>query len=207
MIRLILVDDHVMMRESLGEVLAREPDIEVVGDAGEGKAALAIVSELLPDVVVTDITMPGYDGIDLTRRIVSACVGVKVLALSTHLERRYVQQMLDAGALGYVNKAGGREELLRGIRAVAAGTRYLCQEVAAMLVTPTKDVGPTTLGRREIEVLKMIAKGKTSAEIGGVLFISPGTVEVHRRNILRKLDLHNIAGLTQYAIREGLISL
>ena len=208
MIRLLLADDHTIVRESLREVLSRESDIEVVGEAGDGTQALLRVHELMPDLVVTDISMPGLDGIALTKRIREECPGVKVLALTTHLERRYVTQMLDAGALGYVNKAAGRNELLLGVRAVAAGNSYLCQECAAMLVkTPVDKSVQSILGRREIEVLKMIAKGETSAVIADSLFIAVGTVEVHRRNILRKLDQHNIAGLTQYAIREGLISL
>ena len=208
MIRLLLVDDHAIVRESLRAVLEREPDIEVLGEAGDGETALARVRELAPDLVLTDITMPGFDGIELTRRIKSERAAVKVLALSTHLDRRFVAQMLDAGAQGYINKAAGRDELLRGIRAVAAGERDLCQEVAAMLLkSPAGDGAQAKLGRREIEVLKKIALGETSTAIAESLYIAPGTVEVHRRNILRKLDLHNIAGLTQYAIREGLISL
>ena len=208
MIRLILVDDHAIVRESLRTVLEREPDIEVVGEAGDGVAALERVRELSPDLVLTDITMSGLDGIELARRIASERPEVKVLALSTHLDRRFVVQMLEAGALGYVNKAAGRDEVLQGIRAVAAGNRYLCQECAAMLVKSPADNGTQAkLGRREIEVLKMIARGETSTAIAESLYIAPGTVEVHRRNIMRKLDLHKIAELTQYAIREGLISL
>jgi two-component system NarL family response regulator len=208
LIRLLLADDHTIVRESLREVLERESDIQVVGDAGDGEAALALVHQLLPDLVVADISMPGLNGIALTQRIQRECKGVRVLALTTHLDRRYLVQMLDAGALGYVNKAAGRSELLLGVRAVAAGNRYLCQECAAMLVkTPDGAGALAKLGRREIEVLKMIAKGQTSAAIAESLFIAVGTVEVHRRNIMRKLDLRNIAGLTQYAIREGLITL
>jgi len=208
MIRLLLADDHTMVRESLREVLERESDIQVVGEAGNGETALALAHDLLPDLVVADISMPGIDGIELTKRIQRECKGVRVLALTTYLDRRYVTQMLDAGALGYVNKAAGRNDLLQGVRAVAAGKRYLCQEVAAMLVkTPEGSGALAKLGRREIEVLKMIAKGQTSAAIAESLFIAVGTVEVHRRNILRKLNLRNIAGLTQYAIREGLITL
>ena len=208
MIRLLLVDDHTIVRESLREVLEREPDIQVLGEAAAGDTGLAMAYQLAPDVVLTDIQIPGFDGIELTRRLTKDCPAVKVLALSSHLDRRYVVQMLDAGAIGYVNKAAGRKELLQGIRAVAAGQRYLCQECAAMLVrTPPPGGKQVKLGRREIEVLKLIAEGLTSTAIGERLFIAPGTVEVHRRNIMNKLELHNIAELTQYAIREGLIGL
>lgn len=208
MIRLLLVDDHTIVRESLREVLEREPDITVLGEAAAGDTGLAMAYQLAPDLVLTDIQIPGFDGIELTRRLAKECPAVKVLALSSHLDRRYVVQMLDAGAIGYVNKAAGRKELLQGIRAVAAGQRYLCQECAAMLVrTPPPGGKQVKLGRREIEVLKLIAEGLTSTAIGDKLFIAPGTVEVHRRNIMNKLELHNIAELTQYAIREGLIGL
>ena len=207
MIRILLADDHAIMRESLREVLEREADITVLGEAATGETALALVHQLAPDLVLTDIAMPGFDGIEMTRRIARECPAVKVLALSMHLDRRFVVQMLDAGALGYVNKAAGRSELLLGVRAVAAGQRYLCQECAAMLVKSPAQGTQAALGRREIEVLKLIAKGMTSTAIGARLFIAPGTVEVHRRNIMQKLELHNIAELTQYAIREGLISL
>lgn len=208
MIKILLVDDHTIVRESLREVLEREADMVIVGEAATGDTALAQAHQLAPDLVLTDIAIPGFDGIELTRRISKECPAVKVLALSTHLDRRYVVQMLDAGAIGYVNKAAGRHELLQGIRAVAAGQRYLCQECAAMLVktTPQSDT-QVKLGRREVEVLKLIAEGLTSTAIGDRLFIAPGTVEVHRRNIMRKLELHNIAELTQHAIREGLIGL
>lgn len=206
MIRLLLADDHAIVRESLRAVLEREPELQVVGEAGDGDMALALVRRLLPDLLITDISMPGLDGLALTRSIGRECPGVKVLALSTHLERRFVLHMLEAGALGYVNKAAGASELLNAVRAVAAGNRYLCQECVAMLASTAADDGASVrLGRREIEVLKMIAAGQTSSEIGANLFIAAGTVEVHRRNIMRKLELHNIAGLTQYAIREGLM--
>jgi len=208
MIRLLIADDHAIMRESLRVVLEREADIEVVGEAGDGEAALERVRELSPDLLLADISMPKLDGIALARRVRQEIPAVRILALSTHLDRRYVVQMLEAGALGYVSKAAGRDEVLRGIRAVAAGDRYLCQECAAMLVKlPAADGTQAKLGKREVEVLRLIANGQTSTAIGERLYIAAGTVEVHRRNIMRKLELHNIAELTQYAIREGLIAL
>lgn len=205
MIRLLLVDDHKIVREALSSVLEREPDISVVGQAGDGETALVMVAELLPNLVLMDIAMPGISGIEVTRQIVSEYKEVNVLALSTYFDRRIVTQMLEAGAVGFVNKAAGRDELLQGIRAVVAGKPYLCQEIAAMLVKPQGGV-ETQLGRREIEVLQMLVDGGTSAEIAGRLHIATSTVEVHRRNIMRKLDLHSVAELTKYAIRQGLIS-
>ena len=208
MIRLLLVDDHAILREYLRAGLERELDIKVLGEAGDGETALARVLELVPDLVLTDINMPGIDGIELAQRIMSASPGVTVLALSSHLEQRFVAQMLAVGALGYVNKAAGRDELLRAIRAVAAGQRYLCKEVVAMLrKSPAGEGAQVKLGWREIEVLKKLALGKTWTEIAESLYIAPGIVEVHQRNIMRKLDLHDTAGLTQYAVRNGLISL
>ena len=210
MIRLLLADDHKVVREALRSVLEREPDIEVVGEAGDGAAVLALVRDLSPDVVVMDIAMPGIDGIEATSRIVASRPGIRVLALSTHFDRRIVTQMLEAGAAGYVNKAAGRDELLQGIRAVAAGKSYLCQEIAVMLIKKPRgsdDGGiATKLGRREVEVLQLIVEGHTSADIAARLFIAVGTVDVHRRNIMRKLNLHNVAELTKYAIRQELIS-
>lgn len=205
MIRLLLVDDHKIVREALSSVLEREPDIAVVGQAGDGETALQLVAELMPQVVLMDIAMPGISGIEATRQIVAKFAGVNVLALSTYFDRRIVTQMLEAGAGGFVNKAAGRDELLQGIRAVAAGKPYLCQEIASMLVKPQGGT-ETQLGRREIEVLQQLVDGSTSAEIADRLHIATSTVEVHRRNIMRKLDLHSVAELTKYAIRQGLIS-
>ena len=208
MIRLLLVDDHDAVRESVRVVLEREPDIKVLGEAGEGETALARVLELVPDMVLTDISMPGFDGIELTQRIMKANPGVKVLALSTHRGQYFVEQMLAVGAQGYVNKTAGREELLRAIRTVAAGKRYLCKEVVAMLrKSPAGEGAQVKLGWREIEVLKKLALGETTSAIAESLYIPLGIVEVHQRNVMRKLDLHDPAGLTQYAVRNGLISL
>lgn len=207
MIRLILTDDHTIFRQSLRFLLDLEADIEVLGEASNGESALALVRELAPALVLMDIDMTGINGVEATRRITSEYPHVRVLALSAHLDRRFVVQMLAAGAQGFVNKSAGREDLLRGIRSVAAGHRYLCQDIAAMLLNaPEGNSASSRLGRRETDVLKRIADGQTSAEIGGALYIAPGTVDVHRRNIMRKLDLHNIAELTKYALREGLVT-
>ena len=205
-IRLLLVDDHTLMRATLGTTLEREPDIDVVGEAGDGETTLAQLRELTPDLVLMDISMPGLNGIETTLKIVSEHPGVKVLALSTYLERRFVAHMLNAGALGYISKTARIEELLLGIRTAMLGQRYLSSEIAAIMAnTPPDKASQARLGRREIAVLKLIAQGRTSPEIAKTLYIATATVAVHRSNIMEKLDLHSIAELTQYAIREALI--
>ncbi|MBI2318430.1 MAG: response regulator transcription factor [Betaproteobacteria bacterium] len=211
-IQVLLVDDHTILRMALRVLLAREPDIKVVADVDRGSEALRLAQELAPEVVVMDIGMPGMDGIDATRQLLASVPGVKVLALSTHLERHFIVQMLEAGAGGYVVKSAEGDELLRGIRAVAQGRTYLCAEAASVMVdsmrqkTPAQEANGERLGRREREVLALLAEGKTSQEIAAKLHIATGTVIAHRRNISRKLGLHSVAELTKYAIREGLTS-
>lgn len=209
MIRILLVDDHELVREAFSLILEKAPDIAVVGQAGDGASAARLCRELRPDVVLMDISLPDISGIDVTRRLLGEDPLVKVLAVSTHINRSFVERMLDAGAVGYINKAAGRNELLEGVRAAASGKSYLSQNVAAMLMQQssrgvTKGV-THRLGKRETEVLVLIAEGKTSVEIAARLNIAVSTAEAHRRNIFRKLDLHNAAELTKYAIREGLV--
>ncbi len=210
MIRILLTDDHKMMREALCAVLDKETDMSVAGEAGDGKEALQLCRELLPDVVLMDIDLPDMSGIEVTRRIIAEFPAVRVLAVSTYIDRRFIAGMLDAGATGYIHKAAGRDEVLQGIRAVAAGTTYLSQNVAAMLAhSPEQQEAESTLsslGKRETEVLRLIAEGRTSAQIAAQLHIASGTAEVHRYNIMRKLNLHSVAELTKYAIREGLVT-
>jgi DNA-binding NarL/FixJ family response regulator len=210
-IRLMLVDDHRMLREALHTILEKAGDIVLVAEADNGAAALELARELAPDVVVMDIGLEGMSGIETTRRMFAENPGIKVLGLSTFSDQRMVLQMLEAGARGYVSKSAGSEELLRGIRAVAQGETYLYGEAAAAIVDGLRKQSlqgkqNETLGRREREVLQLLASGKTSVQIAETLHIATGTVEVHRRNIMRKLDLHNVAELTKYAIREGLTS-
>lgn len=211
-IRVLLVDDHKILREALKGVLEREHDIVLVGEASDGAEAINLARTLQPDIVLMDIGMPVMGGIESARNLIAAHQGTKVIALSTFSDRRVVTQMLDAGARGYVVKSAGRDELLRAIRAVAHGRTYLCPESSAALVDsvlarkPAEQPGSERLGRREREVLKLLADGHTSPKIGETLHIATSTVEVHRRNIMRKLDLHSIAELTKYAIRNGLTS-
>ena len=206
--KVLLVEDHRLVREALRAALAREADIEVVGEAGDAASGLAMASTLSPDVVVFDIGLPDLNGIEATARLKEAGSTARVVALSAYADKRFVTEMLRAGAAAYVTKSSAGTELVRAIRAVAAGQSYLCPDVAGALVsevrTGTRDA--SRLGRREREVLRLIAEGARSAEIAERLHISVSTVEVHRRNIMRKLDLRNIAELTRYAVREGLVA-
>ena len=211
-IRVVLADDHRMILAALRSMLEKETDIAVVGEAGDGAALLDVVARTVPDVAVVDIAMPGMNGIEATRRLLAGHPRLNVIALSAFSDRRFVLEMLNAGAKGYLVKASAGDELARAIRAIAQGQTYLCPEVAGSIVDAargkTSPAGSTSanLGRREREVLALLADGKSSSEIAARLHIAVSTVEVHRRNIMRKLDLHNVAELTKYAIREGLIS-
>lgn len=209
-LRLVLADDHRVVREALVQLLAQEPDIEVVGEASSALEALELVSAAQPDLLVLDIRLPGMSGIEVARSLRSS--RTKVIMLSAHEDRRFVEEALKAGAAGYVSKRAAGSELLRAVRTVGSGGTYLSPEVATLLVrelrAPEDGVPPpaSVLGPREREVLALVAQGARSARIAEELGIAVGTVEVHRRNIARKLGLHSVADLTRYALREGLIS-
>jgi len=213
MLRVLLVDDHELMRQGLRSILEREDDVEVVGEAASGRAALELARALTPDVVVMDVAMQDQNGIEATRQIRAACPNVKVLALSSHSDARYVTAMLDAGACGYVLKANAYDDLRRALDAARRGRSYLCADVTDAVVgasraassVPASSRAP--LSGREREVLQLLAEGLSSPQIGERLFVATSTVETHRRNIARKLGIHSVADLTKYAIREGLTSL
>jgi len=212
-IQVLLVDDHKMMREGLRALMSGVQDIKVVGEASDGRTALDLVRTLSPDVVVLDIGMPELNGVETARRIRAEHKRVKVIALSTHSDKRYVHHMLEAGACGYVLKMGAHEELVRAVRAASQGRTYLSPEIAGYIVErstqPHAANAPSAfsmLGSREREVLQLVAEGKTSGETAKQMHISVKTVETHRRNIVQKLGLHGTAELTKYAIREGLTS-
>jgi two-component system NarL family response regulator len=212
MIRIMLVDDHTLVREALRVVLEREGDIVVVAEVGDGETALKMATQLSPDVVVMDVAMPGLSGIETTRRLLAARPQIKVLALSTYLDRHTVQQMLDAGAHGYIVKSAAGTELKQGIHSVMGGQCYLCAEVTALVTDGLRtrhykhtDPDQRPLSRRELQIATLIAQGKSAPEIGAELHISPRTVEVHRRNLMGKLGFHSAVDLTKYAIRTGLI--
>lgn len=210
MIRIMLVEDHAVVREALRSMLEREPDMQVVAEAGDGESALRLARDLAPELVVMDISMPGLDGIQTTRRLLAGNPVIKVLALSTYRDRRVIQQILNAGAAGYVVKSAAGAELRRGIRAVVEGRGFLCadaDEAVANGLRSQQQAHGQALSRRERQVLALIVEGKTSSDIADSLHIAQSTVEVHRRNMMRKLEVHGIANLIRYAIREGLTSL
>lgn len=213
-VRVLLADDHGIVREGLRSLLEKEPGIEVVGEAENGRDAVRLARELSPDVAVVDISMPGLNGIEATRRIVSGCPGTKVIALSMHSHRRFIREMLRAGASGYVLKDCAVKELVGAIEAVVAGGTYLCPAIAGVVakgfVSRSRSqprLAFDVLSGREREVLQLLAEGRNSKEIAYQLGLSPSTIAVHRKNIMDKLDIHNLAELTKYAVREGLTSI
>ena len=208
-LRIVLADDHQMFRHALRALLAREPGFEVVAEAASGDEVLAIAAAQPVDLVCMDIAMPGMNGIDATRRLLAAHPQIGVIGLSAFADRQFVIDLLDAGARGYVTKAEAGDELVRAIHTVREGRTYLCPDVAATVASALRDRGSLyaaapRLTERERQVLQLIAEGLTSMQIGDRLHIAASTVDVHRRNLMRKLDLHNVADLTRYAITQGI---
>lgn len=205
-IRVGIVEDQRIVLELLAALLAREPDIVVVGQATTGSKGLELVQRTRPDVLLLDVSLPDMDGIAVTQLARERHPELKVIALSVHDEPAFVQGMLQAGAQGYVHKSATVGNLREAIRAVARGERYLSPVIG---IGPAARIGGSAgaLGRRELQVLALLAEGKRSAEIARRLGISQATVDVHRRNIMRKLDLHTVAELTRFALRHGLTSL
>lgn len=209
--RILLADDHQMFREALRVLLERSRDFEVVGETGDGCQVLDIVGATQPDIVCLDIEMPGVNGIENTRRILASYPDIRVIALSTYSDRSYIKDMLNAGALAYVTKTEAGSELLRAIECVSRNRAYLCPDATDAIRVEISATGeaaaswPRKLAPRETQVLKLVALGLTSSQIAEQLDIALSTVEVHRRNIMRKLDVDSAIGMTRYAIRTGLV--
>ncbi len=210
----MIADDHKVTREGIKALIRKEPDMEVICEAGDGQEAIAMAEDQSPQIIVMDISMPGLNGIDAARQIKSKWPRIKIIALSMYSERRYVAGMLEAGVSGYLLKDGSVNEIIDALRAVIRGKPYLSPDVAKVVfmdyvqgrpISETSTV--SVLTKREREILQLIAEGFSSIQIASRLHVSEKTVSTHRRKIMEKLSIFNVAGLTKYAVREGLTSL
>jgi len=213
-IRILLAEDQRIVRECICTLLEQQADIEVIAEADDGRKVLDLVQERPPDIIIMDITMPNLNGIEATRQIVAKNPDIKIVALSMHSNKRFIMEMLSAGASGYLLKDCVFEELIQAIHAVYAGRNYLSNGIVNTLVkgyfNKAKDIDSSTLRIltcREREVLQLLAEGKTVREIAHHLYLSMKTIETYRQQIMNKLEIHSVAELTKYAIREGLTSL
>jgi DNA-binding NarL/FixJ family response regulator len=214
-VRILLADDHKIMREGLKALLEKQLDIQVMAEAENGLEAVRLTQKLKPDIVIMDIGMAELNGIEATRQIVAEVPGVKVIALSMHSDKRFVIEMLKAGAFGYLLKDSAPEELTSAIRAVAANQPYLSPKITdvvlkdylSTLSQQTEPTAFTVLTAREREVLQLIAEGRATKQIASALQVSVKTIETHRQQMMEKLNIRSVAELTKYAIREGLTSL
>jgi DNA-binding NarL/FixJ family response regulator len=211
-LRILLADDHALVRSGIRALLEAQPDIEVVGEADDGREAIRLARDLIPDIAIIDIAMPELNGIDTLRQIFDACPTIKVLACSMYSDLPYIVQSLRLGACGYLMKNSAKDDLIRAVQAAQAGKCFLSLDAATQLVEgfvrkvdneDTKD----SLTSREREILQLIAEGKTNKEIANILNLSLKTIETHRTNLMRKLQVKEVTGLVQYAIRKGLIKL
>ena len=213
-IKIMLVDDHRIMREGLRSLIAKQPDMEVVAEAENGRAAAKLTRRFRPDVIVMDINMPDLNGIDATRQIVAEFPGTKIIAFSMHTDHQFVAGALKAGVSGYLQKDSAFEELDRAIRSVIANQTYLSPKIAGDVVIgyvgkllADESAAPAVLTDREREVTQLFAEGHKTKEIAGRLNLSVKTIETHRRKIMEKLGIASIAELTKFAIREGITTL
>jgi len=213
-VRVLLVEDHQMVRQGLRSLIDREPDMQVVGEAQGGSDGVRMAETLKPDVVVADVAMPHLNGIEATRQIIAASPAVKVIGLSMHADAIYVGQMLKAGASAYLLKDNAFDELIQAIHSVVAGQSYLSPDIASVVVQDFvrngSDEGQSvadSLTPREREVLQLIAEGHVTKQIATVLSLSVKTVESHRQQLMKKLDVRSVAGLTKFALRQGITAL
>ena len=214
-IRVLIADDHKIMLAGLRSILEKQTDFEVVGEADNGRKAVQMAQEKKPEVVVMDVSMPDLNGIEATMQIIESLPKTRVVALSMHSDKRFVMGMLRAGASGYLLKDCASQELANAIVQVAGGKKYLSPEITGVVIDDfllggsSEEVATAAspLSPREREVLQLIAEGWSTKQIASHLYVSIKTIETHRRQIMKKLDLHAIADLTKYAIREGLTSI
>jgi two-component system, NarL family, response regulator NreC len=213
-IRILLADDHGLVRAGVAMMIRQQPDMEIAGEADNGRRTVELAKELSPHIVLLDISMPDLNGIDATRQIVNLSPTPKVIALTGHTDRRAVVDILRAGASGYVLKNAPAQELMSAIRMVAEGKVYLSPSIAGGVLEDLRENGPaggsaefSSLSVREREVLQLMAEGKTTKQIASALKVSKNTVDNHRAHLMSKLRMSNLAELIKYAIREGITSL
>lgn len=208
MIRVLLADDHVLVREGLRALLAKEADIRVVAEAGDGREAIQAARETRPDIAALDLSMPLLNGLEAARQMAAWPQAPRVILLTAHAEDRYVLEAIRAGVRGYVLKKQAGADLVRAIREVSGGGVYLSPGISAAVVEAVRSpqtVSEEPLTTREREVLQLVAEGKTTKEIAVLLGVSVKTADAHRTRLMQKLDIHDIASLTRYAIRQGII--
>lgn len=210
-IKILLADDHNILRSGLRSLLEKQPNFEIIAEAEDGNDAVELCIQLRPDIVLMDVSMPNLNGIEATSKILERAPGIKIIILSVHSSQKFVAEVFKAGASGYLLKNCSFQEMVYGIEAVRSGGTYICPQVANVVRNDylqflgERDSSiAATLTKREREVLKLIAEGKNMKEIAYSFNLSVKTIEAHRQHIMEKLDLHNIAALTKYAIREGL---
>jgi DNA-binding NarL/FixJ family response regulator len=213
-VKILIADDHQIVREGLRAMFEKQAEMEVVGEAQDGTTAVKLACELKPDVIILDVNMPEMDGIDATRHLLKELPDTKIIALSMYSKRTYIKKMLEAGASGYVLKGGAFTELVEAVNTALAGEVYLCSPVATILVDDYVDRSGSDVGSlsgqltaREIEILKLLTEGKASKEIAQLLDVSIQAVDANRRKIMQKLGIENFAELVKYAIRQGLVSI
>jgi two-component system response regulator NreC len=211
-IKVLVADDHTILRQGIKSLLANEEEIEVIGEAKDGREALTIIEETLPDVILMDIAMPGLNGLEATRRIKKKFPRMKVLVLTMYTNEEYIFQILNAGANGYLVKETAFQDLISAIKAVYKNEAFMSPSISKKVINSyikraQNDEEETceVLTTREREILQLIAEGNSSKKIAELLFISPKTVETHRTHIMNKLNIHNRTGLVKYAIRKGIV--
>ena len=208
-IKILLVDDHQILRDGIRNVIEKNISMEVIAEAKDGREAIKLCKQLKPNVVIMDIAMEGLNGVEATTRIVQENPETKIIALSMHSNKRFVLGMFKAGAYGYLLKDCDSDELIKAIKTVSINQKYIAQNISAVILNEfiSGEQEEEILTSREKEILQLIAEGKSSKDIGEILFLSSKTVDSHRKNIMDKLELHSLPELTKYAIKIGLINL
>lgn len=209
-IKIILADDHKLLRDGLKNIIEQRSNMHVIGEASDGREAVKKCLKLLPDIIIIDVAMPDLNGIEAAKQIHINNPEIKIIGVSMHSSKEFIQGMFKSGALGYLLKDGDAEELITAITTVMQNKKYLAKNLNQEFLTLLKrgeSLEETPLTSREKEVLQLIAEGNSSKKIGDILFLSSKTIDVHRNNIMKKIDLHTIPELTKYAIQKGLTSL